>query len=137
MARSSKTGGKASAAKTRKSRSPKGHNPAKTKRAIGAVSRKASTAPAATAAALKEQLDHRTRERDEALEQLAATYEVLNAISNSAGEPEPVFKAMLESALRICEAKFGMLRSKPAGHHSRLANLSVLRPYANNNLFSK
>ena len=129
MARSSKTGGKKSATKTRKPRSAKGRKPAQTKRAIGRVSRKASTAPAATAAALKEQLDHRTRERDEALEQLRATYEVLNAISNSAGEPEPVFKAMLESALRICEAKFGMLMLY-RGDHSFDTRVMVGAPSA-------
>src|SRR5215470_2328179 len=60
-------------------------------------------------ARLLNELRQRTDDLSDSLEQQTATSEILRIISSSPGELEPVFQAMLENAVRICEAKFGTM----------------------------
>jgi hypothetical protein len=73
---------------------------------------------------LKEQLDQRTRELAEAREQQAATSEILRVISSSPTDVQPVFDAIVRSAVRLCDGVIGsdnspekLGRSGVAGGH--------------------
>ena len=56
-----------------------------------------------------------TRELNEALGRETATSDVLQVISSFAGELDPVFRAILANATRICEANFGTLQRHDGG----------------------
>ena len=80
---------------------------------------------AAANQALRDEVSRRASTEKEALEQQKATSEVLRVISSSPGELQPVFRAILENAVRICEAKFGVLFLHEDGTFNPTAMLGV------------
>src|SRR5262245_48916590 len=92
-------------------------------------------------ARLFDEVQRRTRELSEALDQQTSTSEVLQVVSSSPGELEPVLQAMLAHATRLCEASYGAMWLKegdrfrnaafygalPAGYIERWRTATVSR----------
>jgi signal transduction histidine kinase len=74
---------------------------------------------------LERRLAQAERQLAEALERQAATAEVLKIISSSPGELEPVFQAMLQHSIIICEARFGQMYLSEGGRVRMVAHLGV------------
>jgi len=79
---------------------------------------------------LKKRVEVLSRELGEALEQQAATSEVLRVISSSPGELDLVFQTMLANAIRICDANFGALFRFEDGVAAAAAMLGVPPAFA-------
>src|SRR5262249_46535832 len=81
----------------------------------------------ASSAALARKLEVKTRELTEAHERETAASKVLQLISSSPSDLEPVFKTILEDATRICGAKFAVLRLRE-GDNFHIAALHNMPP---------
>src|SRR5262245_8178750 len=82
-------------------------------------------------ARLLNELHQRTDDLTESLEQQTASSEVLETISGSPGELEPVFKTILQNATRICAASFGNLYFHDDGYINLVASHNVPPAFAN------
>jgi signal transduction histidine kinase/putative methionine-R-sulfoxide reductase with GAF domain len=81
-------------------------------------------------ARLKRQLTEMREQQIATSEVLTVTSEVLQAISGSHGELEPIFQEMLTNAMRICDAKFGILYEFAKGQFRAISWMGVPRAYA-------
>ena len=119
MRRRSRAGGEPVKTRRRKTVTPKRRNAPK------AVRNRSVSVPSQ-----ETEVARLTRELDEALEQQLATSEVLKVISGSPGALETVFQAMLENAVRMCGAKFGVLFLCEGEHAARaVAMHGAPQPY--------
>src|SRR5262245_21013737 len=109
--------------------------PVKRQRTSRPKARKAPTAGVSTDD-LQEQLNRRTRERDEALQQQTATSEVLSIIRRSPADAQPVFDAIVHSAARLCGAVFSVVYLCH-GDHLRIAATKNFTPEATSQIYGR
>ena len=81
-------------------------------------------------ARLLNELRERTADLSDALERQTATSEVLQVISTSPSDLEPVFEAMLDNAVRICDVKFGSIYRWTGGALKAVATRNAPAAYA-------
>src|SRR5262249_34070783 len=115
------------------------------------VTSKAARPSSSSAARDETKVARLTRERDEALqrqaaiadenarllnelrqslEQQTATSEVLQVVSSSPGDLQPVFATMLEKAVQLCDAKFGNIYKREGDGFALVATLNTPPAFA-------
>jgi GAF domain-containing protein len=107
----SRAGGKPAKVRRRSALKPKGRSAPKAMPRRGSVPASRGT-----------EVSRLTRELNEALEQQAATSEVLAVISSPSGKLERVFQSILEKATRVCEAKLGLMHLYESGAFRNVAS---------------
>ena len=88
---------------------PRGPKPAKSKEAKSPVARKLPRDNGAKVRDLEKRLAEALRDKSEAQERQTATSEILRVISQSPNDAQPVFDAIVASAVRLCGGLWGTL----------------------------
>ena len=89
-----------------------------------------SEALLSTSASQEAEIARLSGQLNEALERQIATSEVLQIISSSPGDLQPIFASMLEKAVDICDAKFGTIYQWDGAGVSILATHNTPPAYA-------
>ena len=79
---------------------------------------------------LQRRVDEALAVRDQLLQREIATTEVLQVINSSPGDLAPVFEAILENALRVCEAAFGFIANYDGEHFHTMAGRGLPPAFA-------